>query len=250
MIIGCLSPWIRRFSPAGTGAPTLLCLPHAGGNAGFYRPLARVLAPLVDVLAVQYPGRQDRADEPLLDDLDGLVEGLFEDVRRQLLGPVALFGHSMGAAVAFELARRLHRAGTGPSALFVSARRAPCLERGDGTVHSSSDAALLDLLRRYDGTHRDVLGSDEILARALPVLRADCKAAETYRYRPGPALTCPVYAFAGDEDPLVTAREVGAWAVHTTGAFSHRVFPGGHFYLRDRHVAVAAAVRAEIQPRR
>lgn len=117
--------WMRSYQPAAPSAPKLVCLPHAGGSASFFVPMARELAPRCEVLAIQYPGRQDRYAEPVLETVDELADRLFPVLRRNVEGPVALFGHSMGATLAFELARRFEAAGTVPSALFVSARTAP-----------------------------------------------------------------------------------------------------------------------------
>lgn len=238
--------WIRRFRTADPGAPTLVCLPHSGGSASFYAPMARALAPRCQVLAIQYPGRQDRTHEPLIDSLDELTDQVFPVLRRALAGPVALFGHSMGAVVAFELARRFEAAGAVPTALFVSARRAPSRERGEGRVHRGTDEELLAHTRAFDGTSAELLADEEMLRLALPILRNDYKATETYRYRPGPPLSCPVHALLGDEDPTVTEDDARAWAGHTRGAFTWEAYRGGHFYLRDHQAAVCAAVAARL----
>ncbi|MFJ9846555.1 thioesterase II family protein [Kitasatospora sp. NPDC101155] len=223
--------WIRRYHQAGPGAPTLVCLPHAGGSATFYFPMSRALAPGCDVVAVQYPGRQDRRSEPLVESIDELADQLLPVLRRTTDGPVAFFGHSMGASLAFELARRFEEAGTVPSALFVSARPAPSRHREGGTVHLGDDTELIAKLRELSGTDEQVLGDEELLRMALPAIRNDYKAAETYQYRPGAKLNCPVHVLIGTEDPMVTEEEAAAWSEHTTGGFSLDVHDGGHFYL-------------------
>lgn len=121
--------WCRRFRSAGNPAARLVCLPHAGGAAPFYVPVAAALSPDVDVVAVQYPGRQDRRTEEPIDDLAALADRLYEVLRRQPELPFALLGHSMGAVLAFEVARRLEADGRGPSRLFASGRRAPSMYR-------------------------------------------------------------------------------------------------------------------------
>ncbi|MEU0795118.1 alpha/beta fold hydrolase [Amycolatopsis sp. NPDC005961] len=221
--------WLRRFHPAAPGAPRLVCFPHAGGAASCFHPLSATLAPAVDVLAVQYPGRQDRHAEPLVDDLFLLADRLADVLAAEGAGPVAFFGHSMGASLAFEVARRL---GTGLLGLFVSARRAPSASRV-GRVHERGDDELLADVRQLGGTDVRVLEHPQLARMVLPVLRNDYKAADAYRYRPGPDVSCPVFALIGDRDPTVTEAEAGRWAAHTSGRFELKSFPGGHFYLND-----------------
>src|SRR5580693_3664644 len=116
--------WVRHFHPSATAVSRLICFPHAGGSASYYFPVSAALSPNIEVLAVQYPGRQDRRNEKNLEDIGELADRAFEAVVPWSKGPVALFGHSMGAIVAFEVARRLERnAGISLLALIVSGRR-------------------------------------------------------------------------------------------------------------------------------
>jgi pyochelin biosynthetic protein PchC len=227
--------WLRRFHPATPGAPRLVCFPHAGGAASYFHPLSAALAPAVDVLAVQYPGRQDRHAEPLVDDLFVLADRLADALAAEVAGPVAFFGHSMGASLAFEVARRL---GSGPLGLFVSARRAPSAPRAV-RIHERGDDELLADVGRLGGTDARVLAHPQLVRMVLPVLRNDYKAAETYRYRPGPDVGCPIFALVGDRDPKVTEAEARRWAAHTSGGFELASFAGGHFYLNDHYAAVS-----------
>lgn len=225
--------WCRRYYPARNATARLVCLPHAGGSAPFFRPVSAALSPAVDVVAIQYPGRQDRRSEKPVDDMAVLAD-LVRDV---LLGqpemPVTLFGHSMGALLGFEVSRRLEAAGHGPVHLFASGRRAPSTHR-DEKVHLRSDDGILAELRKMDGTASIVLSDDELMRAALPSLRADYKATETYSCDPDVAVTCPITALTGDNDPKTTLEEANAWARHTSGAFDLQVFAGGHFFLSER----------------
>ncbi|WP_141576730.1 thioesterase II family protein [Actinomadura sp. WMMA1423] len=235
------STWIRRFHPAD-GAPTrLVCLPHAGGAASYFFPVSRRLSPGVDVLAVQYPGRQDRRAEPPVDDLHGLADLVAAELLPWSRRPLALFGHSMGATLAFEVAARLEGEGAVPAAVLASGRRSPTRHR-DERVHLADDARLIADLRRLSGTSAEMLDDDEVLRMILPAVRADYRAAETYRRRPGTVLSCPVVALTGDDDPQVTREEAAAWRECTTGGFRLEIFPGGHFYLNDHAEALIGLI--------
>ncbi|QSB16006.1 thioesterase [Natronosporangium hydrolyticum] len=241
------SAWIRRFQPAPAAGTRLVCFPHAGGSATFYLPVARSLAPAVDVLAIQYPGRQDRRTEPGIDDLHQLADLVAEELRAWQDRPVVYFGHSMGATLAFEVARRLQPEGLGPTALVASGRRAPSCYR-PGAVHLGDDAHVVAELRKLSGTAGNLLDDDEVLQMIMPALRSDYRAVETYRYQPGPALSCPILMLTGDSDPEVTPAEARAWAVHTTAGFELQTFPGGHFYLNEQAPAVLAAMADYLHP--
>ncbi|MEV6809980.1 thioesterase II family protein [Streptomyces sp. NPDC017248] len=234
--------WLRDFHQPEPGAPRLLCLPHAGGSASFYFPVSKALSPAVDVRAVQYPGRQDRLAEPPRDSIQDLAQGVFDALDEREETPLAVFGHSMGALVGFELARLLEKAGRPLSALFLSGRRGPSVERTE-TVHQGDDARLLEEVTKLDGTDSALLQDEEVLRMILPALRADYRAVETYRAAPGPRPGCPVVVMTGDADPRVTLDEARTWEQETDGPFEFHVYPGGHFYL----VAQQRAVLADIQ---
>ncbi|MER6306825.1 alpha/beta fold hydrolase [Streptomyces sp. NPDC001657] len=253
------SRWLRRLGPAPAAdgaepAARVVCFPHAGGGAAAFRPLAKAVAAAAaeaaagpyEVLAVRYPGRHDRIREERLEDLCELAaracRGLLPLTGRQ---PLVLLGHSMGALIAYEVTRLLEAAGAGrPVRLVVSGAWAPSRVRG-GTVHLRDDDGLIEEIRRTQGTDPRVLDDRELLAMALPVVRSDYKAVETYRHRPGPPLRTPVTALVGDADPLVTVDDAAAWRAHTAGDFRMRIFPGGdHFYLTRHWPDLARAVVA------
>lgn len=237
--------WVRRFHPCTHPRARLVCFPHAGGSASYFFPMSRAMAPSVEVLCLQYPGRQDRRTEPCLDSV-----AVFADEAAAVLAPwtdlpLVLFGHSLGANIAFETARRLQAAGTEIGGLFASGRRGPTTER-DERVHQLPDDGLLAELRRLSGSSNAVLGDHEMVRMILPALRADYRAAETYRHSPGETLRCPVTVLVGDSDPKVTVDEAHDWAEHTTGAFDLTVFPGGHFFLQDHQEQIIATISDHI----
>lgn len=225
--------WCRRYCPARNAAARLVCLPHAGGSAPFFLPVAAALSPGVDVVAIQYPGRQDRRAERPISDMAVLADRIHAILRRQPEMPVTIFGHSLGAVLGFEVTRRLEADGHGPVRLFASGRRAPSTYR-DEKVHLLDDAGILAEVRRMNGTASSVLGDDEMMRAALPALRADYQAAETYSCAPDITVNCPISALTGDNDPKTTVDEANTWTRHTSGAFDLQVFPGGHFFLTDQ----------------
>jgi surfactin synthase thioesterase subunit len=230
--------WIRRYRPAPAAPVQLVCFPHAGGSASFYLPVAVALSPGIDVLSVQYPGRQDRLAEPCVDDVGTMAEHVVAAVRPVLDRPVALFGHSMGAVVAFEVAQRLERdSSVDLVRLFTSGRRAPAVSRDD-TVHLRDDDGLVAELRSLSGTDTQVLDDDELLRMVLPAIRADYRAVETYRAAPGSVVRCPITALIGTDDPRVDPHEAKMWQQHTTGGFDFHEFAGDHFYLAARQAEV------------
>jgi len=229
-------------------AVRLVCFPHAGGSASFYVPFARSLPADVDVLAVQYPGRQDRrADKPIEDILE-LADRIFEALRPWAGRPLAFFGHSMGAVVAYEVARRLEQeTGTRLSALFASGRRAPSRRPGEMAVHLRDDDGVIAELERLSGTDTALLDNEELLQMILPPIRSDYRALEKYVHRPGPKLTCPITVLVGDADPQITLDEARAWRDHTAGGFGMRVFPGGHFFLSSQQAQVSEVIRERLR---
>jgi pyochelin biosynthesis protein PchC len=227
--------WLRRFHPADDAATQLLCLSHAGGAASYFFGVSTALSPEIDVLAVQYPGRQDRLREPCLDSVTDLADGLVAALEPVLDRPITIFGHSLGATVGFEVARRLERAGVTPTGLFASGRPAPSRMRRDRT-YLCDDAGLIANVKQLGGTDTALLDDEDVLAMVLPALRGDYTAAETYTYQPGPPLSCPVVALTGDRDPKVTIAEADAWRDHTSAGFELVVYPGTHFFL-NHHVS-------------
>ncbi|WP_217143046.1 thioesterase II family protein [Streptomyces sp. AC627_RSS907] len=239
------NPWIRRFHHEPSRV-TLVCFPHAGGSASFFYPVSDALQSTVEVVAIQYPGRQDRRQERPLTSIAELADESFAALRPLMDRPLAFFGHSMGATLAFEVAVRMKREQLGaPLTLFASGRRAPSRHR-DETVHRLDDDGIVAELKKLSGTDARILGDLELLRMILPAVRGDYTAAETYRYRPGPVLDCPIVALVGDSDPKVTLDEASAWADHTTGGFELSAFPGGHFYLADHQREVINLISDEL----
>ncbi|HEX3883789.1 MAG TPA: alpha/beta fold hydrolase [Stellaceae bacterium] len=232
------SRWISTVPARGARA-RLFCFAHAGGGASFFRPWAAALPGHVELCAIQLPGRERRFAESCFDALDPLLDALMPALTPLLDRPFALFGHSLGALVAFEVARRLEAAGTLPQGLAASAFRAPHLPP-ERALSGLPDAEFVAEIAALGGTPVELLSDPELLETILPALRADFAIAERYRFAAGPKLTVPVAAMGGGADPWVSPAALGGWATHAGAGFRLRLFRGGHFYLVEERDAVIA----------
>ncbi|NEW37958.1 thioesterase [Nocardia cyriacigeorgica] len=237
--------WLRVLRPDPVARHHVLCLPPGGGSATAYRALAEQLGPGYVVAAVQYPGRQDRLADAAIPDIGELADRIAAELLAQpRIEHLSLFGHSMGATVAFETARRLQRDGRPPQLLFVSGRPTPD-HREPARLHLGPDDGLIDDLERLaadPGPVRILRNEPGLADLVLPAVRNDYRAVETYAYQPGPALTVDITAFVGTTDPTTSAAQLDRWREFTTGDFTSSQFPGGHFYLDDRPTELAAAI--------
>lgn len=197
------------------------------------------------VLAVQYPGRQERQHEPHFLSIPALADQIAAVLRDSIDSPFALFGHSMGAIIAFEVAQRLRQSGISPQWCFASGRRAPSRNRPRRIIDDSNVISELKLL---GGTDPRFLMDKELLATILPVVRNDYLAIESYEWVPSEPLACPITALVGDSDPQTTVEEATAWAEHSTGPFDLQVFTGGHFFLDANQSEVTKVILAALGP--
>jgi surfactin synthase thioesterase subunit len=242
--------WLQRMAPRAQATVRLFCFPHAGGSAAVYRQWGPSLPQQIEVCAIQLPGRGNRFREPPLARMSEIVDALVDALAPCFDRPFAFFGHSMGAVVAYELARELaRRAMKGPSHLFLSGRRPPRIPDPNCALHTLDDAAfVVEIGRRYGGIPTEVLREPEVLALLLPCLRADIGALETHSPLARPPLNVPVSVYGGTEDRLTSADHLEAWRTETTGAFRATMFPGGHFYLERQRPALLADLVASLAP--
>ncbi|GJM39774.1 MAG: hypothetical protein DHS20C20_00560 [Ardenticatenaceae bacterium] len=237
------SPWFAYHRPNETAVLRLFCLPHAGGGAGAYRTWVDELAPEIEVLPVQLPGRETRFLERPYESIESLLDALVEEIRPLLNKPFAFFGHSLGALVGFELARRLRNEGCFPERIFVSGYGAPHLPVKLPPMHHLDDVAFANALRELDTVPTAVLDNDELFALLLPMLRADFSVYEQYQFLQDVPLACPITMLGGEADPLVPSENLAAWSAHTTQPGGMHLFSGDHFYLQGEETAVLQLIR-------
>lgn len=239
--------WIRSFHRRAGDGHRLVCFPHAGGSASYFYPLAKAFAAEpggpAEVVAVQYPGRQDRRAEPFAASIEELAEQIAAVLSDADDRPMTFFGHSMGATVAFEVARRVP-----PATLVVSGRAAPSAH-SPGTSHLLGDDQLIREVRALAGTDAALFADDDLIRMVLPAIRSDYRAIETYQPSPGVAIDVPIVALTGTEDPRVTVAEIAAWERHTHREFELRTFRGGHFYLDHHRPGIVALLGPGLRER-
>jgi medium-chain acyl-[acyl-carrier-protein] hydrolase len=212
----------------------LFCFHHAGGSSAFYTNWKRLLPPIVDIRPIGLPGRQERFHEPLITEFSAALEAVRSIVAPLVRAPFALIGHSMGALLAFELARKLEQLRLTPCALFVSACRAAHLwAEGHDKKSQLPDSALMQEIREMNGTPESVLLDTEMMQLILPIVRADFAVCDSYIFDPQPTLTCPIFAFGGLEDPDITREDIAAWGQLTSGGFRSRMLAGDHFFINQ-----------------
>jgi medium-chain acyl-[acyl-carrier-protein] hydrolase len=224
--------WFPQGERRSPGALQLYCFPFAGGSALTYQRWQRSL-PNVEVLPVELPGRGTRFKEPAITSLSDLIGAITEPLKERLTSPFAFFGHSMGAAISFELARHLRtRFGLSPSHLFLSARPGPSLLETRGPTYNLPEAEFLEEIQRLNGTPAEVIENPEVMRILSPILRADFQVNQTYRYESGEPLSCPITVFGGLDDDHVPKESLFAWREETSAVFDLQMLPGDHFFLR------------------
>jgi medium-chain acyl-[acyl-carrier-protein] hydrolase len=234
------SPWVVFPKRQPEARLRLFCFPYAGAGASAYHPWGRFISPEIEVVAIQLPGRETRLREAAHTRLTPMVAVLAQSLEPLFDRPFAFFGHSLGALIAFELARELRRTGRRqPDHLTVSARRPPQLPDTDSPLHSLPQAAFVDSVqKRYNALPEVILKDQELLDLYLPALRADFEMLETYAYSSEEPLACSILALGGRDDARASREQLAQWELQTVGAFDLTLFDGGHFYLQPQRESV------------
>jgi surfactin synthase thioesterase subunit len=242
-----LNRTVLRPSPNPSAGVRLFCFAHAGSGASSFRPWPAFLSPEVELCAIQLPGHETRYGEPLISNLAALLPVLARDISLYLDRPFAFFGHSMGALIAFELARYLRRVDSPiPAHLFLSAFRAPHLPPPVPPVHSLPDAAFVAAIRRLNGLPSAILGDAGMMRVLLPILRADVTLCETYAHLPDAPLACAISVFGGLDDPSAGPDALAAWRVHTRHTFRLHLLPGDHFFPQTARPLILRALADDL----
>lgn len=237
------SPWLTPLNACRSPRAFVVCLPFGGGSASSYRPWSASFPADVQLCAIDLPGRAARFSEPLLTRAEQIIEALLR--LPDLPGPFLLFGHSLGAILAYEWTSALQQAGRPlPVHLVVSGRSAPHTERARTPIHGLDDAAFLAEVRRYQGLPDEVLAHQELIELYLPILRADFTVTETYQHIARPALKVPMHVLGGEHDPMVSPEQLARWTELTSAASQITTFEGGHFYLDAHREAVVQRLLA------
>ncbi|MBO0720374.1 MAG: thioesterase [Blastocatellia bacterium] len=224
--------WFQNSHARGRAELKLFCFPYAGGTASIFRNWANRLPIKIQVIPVELPGRGGRLSEPLFTGIKPLVDALAESIPPLLDTPFAFFGHSMGAVIAFELARSLRAARLEPAAILASGRRAPHVPDTDPVTYNLPHDEFIEELQRIDGTPREVLEHAELMELMIPMLRADFQLIQTYEYTEGEPLGCPIVAYGGLQDEEETRELLLKWREMTLSRFKLHMLPGNHFFLR------------------
>lgn len=242
-----MSRWLAPNLQQTDARTRFFCLPYAGAGASAYRWWINELPADIQLCPVQLPGRENRLGERAIDNAPALIRELLAGLQPYLDRPFVIFGHSMGALLAFELTRELRRLGLPqPQHLFLSAHRAPHLPGLLPHVHTLSRSEFLSELQRLEGTPKEVLEHEELMQIAEPILRADFKLCETYEYTPGPPLDIPLGIFGGTDDPKVGEDVLAPWREHTLAPMRLRMLPGGHLFLQQSRAPLASAILEDL----
>ena len=226
----------------------LFCIPYSGGSASYYSGWNQLFGDNIEILPIQYPGHETRADEPLIPDVRALAEAALEGIVPDTDMPFGFFGHSLGALVAFETAALFTEYELDlPQMVFLSSAGTN-FDRVQPPVHTLSGEALKKTIITFGGvTSKDVLYTEAFDTFYAPLLINDFSAAETYQIRSGSVIHTPVHVFYGTEDAYVTAEDVQKWKAHTDGGCSYDAFPGNHFYLNSQLETVCQKIKTMIE---
>ncbi|SIO60275.1 Surfactin synthase thioesterase subunit [Singulisphaera sp. GP187] len=243
------NPWLVRPKPNRLANFRLFCFPFAGGGASLFRLWPDQLPEGVELCAIQLPGRETRIREPIHQLIGPLIDDLVEALAADLDQPFALFGHSMGALVAFELTRELRRRNLpSPQLLIASGRIAPQLRPRRRPIHTLPEPEFRKELRLLDGTPQALLDHNELMSLFSPIIRADLAVNATYIYTTEPPLPLPILALGGRTDPWVDQEELEGWRLQTSETFKSEHFPGSHFFLQTATAELLAVLSRALTP--
>jgi medium-chain acyl-[acyl-carrier-protein] hydrolase len=226
--------WVRRPRPNSNAKQRLFCFSYAGGGASLFRLWPEYLPPGIEVCPIQLPGREGRVREAPYTKLADLVQDLSEVLTPVLDIPFAIFGHSLGGLIGFELSRLLRKkSALIPGRLIVAACPAPNYPNPNAPIHQLPKQEFIESLKQMDGTPEQVFEDPMLLDFFLPLLRADFAVYETYSYHRDSPLECPISVYGGLDDVSVPVQSLKTWSEQTSRSFKIRMFPGNHYFVRE-----------------
>lgn len=239
--------WTSCPLPCPGAALRLFCLPYAGAGASVFRDWPQAMAPEIEVWPIHIPGRERRLGEPPMRSIQSVATGAASGLAPHLGQPYAIFGHSMGALIGFELVRALRQARRRlPQALLVSGFGGPHCASRRPPIHARDDEPFKEAISALNGTPSDVIANAELMDLLLPLLRADFQAVETYNYFDEPALDIPILVYSGRDDLDTPPEDLTEWSRHTIVGSRVKFFDGDHFYLRTSGPALCEQVRSDL----
>ena len=243
------SPWFHVQKSIENPSIRLFCFSYAGGSASAFRDWCHQVPDQVEVCSVQLPGRGTRFREPSLTCMNLLLDALVAEITPHFDVPFAFFGHSMGAQVAFELTRRLRdQSESLPVHLFVSGRCAPQIDSSYSDIHNLPEKDFIEEIKKLNGTPDEALQHPELMELVSPILRADIKLIETWKYKDDEPLQVPITAMGGAHDEGVTARHLEGWGNQTSRSFDMQLFEGDHFFINSSRSALLNKISAMLSP--
>lgn len=239
--------WFESLSSQRGKSLRLFCFPYAGGDTYGFRSWQRHFPPDIDLCLVHLPGRGKRISEQIFTRLKLLVQTIADLIIREPQLPYALFGHSMGSLISFELARELRRRHfAAPQWLFLSGRSAPNVANRETPIFNLPEEAFIAEVRRFNGTPEEVFDNPETRKLFLPVLRADLEMLDTYEYYPEERLSCPITVYGGLQDTDAPVESLRAWEEHTSASCKLRMFAGDHFFIHGPGMAFIDVLRRDV----
>lgn len=227
-----MSKWFP-YSKSQGGSKGKICVfgfPHSGGGASIFKAWNEYLPENIEFIPVQFPGRETRIREEFITDMDTLSSKIVEAILEYYSGPIGLFGHSLGGAVAFDVGRKLERLERSPLRIFISACSFPSPENRQSSLHQLDEQALLDNLRDYRGTPAEIIENKELLSFVLPRIRADFKVFETFVLEKNFPQNFSISVFFGEDDNIAKAEKMKEWQQASVSPVSIDMIEGDHFF--------------------
>jgi surfactin synthase thioesterase subunit len=228
------------------GKSKMFCLPFAGGGASVFNGWIKAMKDQMTICPIQLPGREERIMEQPYIEMEDLVQDIVQAILPYMNDQVYIFGHSMGAKIAFEVEKELEKQGEKTNLLVISGSRVPHIPEPNPIYHLPDDEFEREL-GRFEGTPKEIMESKELLAFFLPVLRADFTLYEIYYSKDVFQLKCPILALGGENDREADLEEIKSWGMYTDSDFRYRMFKGGHFFIRESEDEVLDELKAAIR---